>query len=103
MAQQRASDTRALPARSHVRMANQRDIAHVLKAHHAGETIGRERAKKPDAAVDLTTKVTLRHVRFVPLIGRNDASVRLCAVIADDIHVLEIRVATRPDRRHDVD
>jgi len=70
------TDAHALSAREHIRMADQGDIVDVLRTHHAHQSPFLSVSDEDHPAVDLRTEFIEGHVRLVPTVVRDYASVR---------------------------
>src|SRR5207245_1355475 len=99
LCQERAADAAALMRRPNIRVADQRDIAHLLKPHHADENTLVIAAPELDTGSDFGEEVRTLHVRLVPAVGWDDAAVGGCGLVDDGVHRRNVSVSTAADHR----
>ena len=80
---------------------DQGDVAAILYPHHADQLATRHASPEGDAADDLLFQLIEGHVRVVPAVGGNDASIGSRRVVDDREHGRKIIRAARTDR-HDL-
>ena len=97
--QQRTADPAALMRRPNISVANQRDIAHVLKSHHARQNPSVIPAPELDARGNLGNEVGALHIRFVPTVCRDDSAVDSCGLVDDHVYRWNVVIGTAPDQR----
>jgi hypothetical protein len=76
------------------RMADQRYIAHLLKAHHANQNSSFLPSPKLDALGNLIKKLGSRHVRLVPTVCGNHPSIGFCCLIDDRLYGSDVVICT---------
>ena len=97
--QQRTADSVALMGRPNIRVADQRDLAHVLKPHHTHQNPRVIPAPELDAPGNFSNEVGALHIRFVPTVGRDDSAVGTCCLVDDCVYRWNVVSGTAPDHR----
>ena len=78
-------------------MADQGDILNVLNPHHAEQLAALFIAPKPHAAFNFMAKLFPRHVRLMPAVSRNHATVGFSGLVDDGKDGVEVGVGAGAD------
>jgi hypothetical protein len=97
LGQQPCADSRVLPLRAYVGVANEGHIFHRLNSHYASQLAVFLKTPELHAVPDLIAQFMPRHVRLLPVILRNHPFIRLRAIIDDLPNDLEIPLIASPD------
>src|SRR6267378_247924 len=82
---------------TNVRMADQRDIAHILQPHHTDQISGFIRTPKPDVVGNFLNEIRPLHVWFVPTVCGNDSPIGIGGLVNDRVDHWNVVIATGPD------
>jgi hypothetical protein len=101
MLEQRAADAVPLAAEGHIGVADQIDVAHRLDSHDADQRAVGLVAPERDPGGDLAIELAQRHVRLVPAIGWDDATICLGGSVDDREDRRSLVITARADAGHD--
>ncbi len=90
MLQQLSALAPALPVGPHIGVTDEDHILHRLRSHDRDQAASYFRTRETNPRRDFMTKLSSRHVRIVPAVGRDNPAIRLGAVIDDGKDRLEI-------------
>src|SRR5690606_18873341 len=75
----------------------ERDVLHVLDAHHASKLVRRLPAPEAHAVTDFGGQRFAGHVRLVPAVGGSHAAIGNRGVVDDRVDGVEVRIGAGAD------
>src|SRR5450631_4534006 len=103
MADESCTYAATLIARTNVGVANEVDIAYWLNTHHADNVARSLVGPKDNSRGELRIQLQQAHIRVVPSVRRNDATIRFGPCIDNLRYSRAFVVPARADRIHEED